>query len=299
MQEYTESLSVAPLVVKMNKSLAIPVSSCLARDVHLCIMVYIWIRSWNCGCPVTWSCYQLIAKLGNKTATATWPDPYSNDFKCNNKRWFLINEPIVEHNIVPAASHFFRSLIWNEWYLNLPNQFKILTSSLLIRNKNLSSLHKMLKSPYTLLILSYIHSLVSLLIIHWQTKCSSSSITVHWEQSRASMDFWGDRVSHARFLACVSWRAGAKVQRDVCVLWSGKDRGSGNIFRVTGHLCREFTGEFPAQRPVTRSFDVFFDLRLNKRLSKPSRGWWSETPSWSLWRQRNGIHKVAYKQMHL
>ena len=28
------------------------------------------------------------------------------------------------------------------------------------------------------------------------------------------------------------------------------------------------TGEFPAQRPVTRSFDVFFDLRLNKHLSK-------------------------------
>ena len=29
-------------------------------------------------------------------------------------------------------------------------------------------------------------------------------------------------------------------------------------------------GEFPAQRPVTRSFDVFFDLRLNKWLSKQS-----------------------------
>ena len=29
-------------------------------------------------------------------------------------------------------------------------------------------------------------------------------------------------------------------------------------------------GEFPAQRPVTRSFDVFFDLPLNKRLSKQS-----------------------------
>ena len=28
--------------------------------------------------------------------------------------------------------------------------------------------------------------------------------------------------------------------------------------------------EFPAQRPVTRSFDVFFDLRPNKRLSKQS-----------------------------
>ena len=34
------------------------------------------------------------------------------------------------------------------------------------------------------------------------------------------------------------------------------------------------TGEFPAQRPVTRSFDVFFDLRLNKPLGKQSWGWW-------------------------
>ena len=37
-------------------------------------------------------------------------------------------------------------------------------------------------------------------------------------------------------------------------------------------------GEFPEkQRPVTRCFDVFFDLRLNKRLSKQSWGWWFET----------------------
>ena len=48
------------------------------------------------------------------------------------------------------------------------------------------------------------------------------------------------------------------------------------------------TGEFPAQSPVTRSFDVFFDLRLNKRLSKQPRGWWFETPSGSLWRHCNG-----------
>ena len=37
------------------------------------------------------------------------------------------------------------------------------------------------------------------------------------------------------------------------------------------------TGEFPSQRPVTQSFDVFIDLRLNKRLSKQSWGWWFET----------------------
>ena len=37
----------------------------------------IWIRSRNCGCLVTWFCYQLIAKPGNKTAAVPWPDPYT------------------------------------------------------------------------------------------------------------------------------------------------------------------------------------------------------------------------------
>ena len=65
---------------------------------------------------------------------------------------------------------------------------------------------------------------------------------------------------------------------------------NGNILRVTGPLCEEFTGDRwipPAQRPVTRSFDIFFDLRLNKRLSKQSCGWWFETPSGSSWRHCN------------
>ena len=64
---------------------------------------------------------------------------------------------------------------------------------------------------------------------------------------------------------------------------------NGNVIHVTDPLCGEFTGpgEFPTQKPVTRSFDVFFDLRLNKRLSKPPWGWWFETPSWPLWRQCN------------
>ena len=61
---------------------------------------------------------------------------------------------------------------------------------------------------------------------------------------------------------------------------------NGNIFRVTGPLCGDFTGpgEFPTERPVTRSVDVFFDLRLNKRLSKQPWGWWFETLSRPLWR---------------
>ena len=46
-------------------------------------------------------------------------------------------------------------------------------------------------------------------------------------------------------------------------------------------------GEFPAQSPVTRSFDVFYDLRQSKRLSKQWWDWWFETPSRSLWRNCN------------
>ena len=69
---------------------------------------------------------------------------------------------------------------------------------------------------------------------------------------------------------------------------------NGNIFRVTGPLC----GEFTTQRPVTRSFDVFFDLRLNKRLSKQPWGWWFETPSLSLWRHCNGEDFFGWPSLH-
>ena len=50
------------------------------------------------------------------------------------------------------------------------------------------------------------------------------------------------------------------------------------------------TGGFPSQRPMTRGFDVFFDLCLNKRLSKESRRWRYKTPSSSLWR-----HYILYE----
>ena len=53
-------------------------------------------------------------------------------------------------------------------------------------------------------------------------------------------------------------------------------------------------GEFPAQRPVTWGFNVFFDLRLNKQSSKQSWGWWFEMPSSSLWRHCNGIGDLDY-----
>ena len=59
------------------------------------------------------------------------------------------------------------------------------------------------------------------------------------------------------------------------------------------------TGEFPEQRPVTRCFDVFFDLRLKTQLSKQWRRRRFETPARSLWRHNNsftGIRAIRFLQ---
>ena len=95
-------------------------------------------------------------------------------------------------------------------------------------------------------------------------------------------------------LTIIGWDGGLSPDRNQSIFWISAGifmmtSSNGNIFRVTGHLCGEFTGpgEFPTQRPVTRSFDVYFDLRPNKWLSKQSWGWWFETLSCSLWRHRN------------
>ena len=64
---------------------------------------------------------------------------------------------------------------------------------------------------------------------------------------------------------------------------------NGNICRVTGPLCGEFTCHrwIPLTKTSDAGSDVFFNLCLNKRLSKQSCGWWFETPSCSLWRYCN------------
>ena len=74
---------------------------------------------------------------------------------------------------------------------------------------------------------------------------------------------------------------------------------NGNVFRVTGN-CKgnpPITGEFSSQRPVTRSFDVYFDLHLKKRLSKQSRHRWFQTTSRSLWRYCNVLCTRQFKSL--
>ena len=58
------------------------------------------------------------------------------------------------------------------------------------------------------------------------------------------------------------------------------------------------TGEFPSQRPVTRSFDVFFDLRMNIRLNKQPWGWWFDMPSCWLWRHCNVKGQWCGRRVH-
>ena len=94
----------------------------------------------------------------------------------------------------------------------------------------------------------------------------SRSLWCHCNGSRQNMDEWlhlavyVDVIVHTFKINC--WFSTFLLD-DICTRW------------------------IPTQRPVTRSFDVFFDLRLNKRLSKQSWSWWFETLSRPLLRHCN------------
>ena len=76
----------------------------------------------------------------------------------------------------------------------------------------------------------------------------------------------------------------------IATLWCTWCRHQMEIFSALLAICTgnsPVAGEFPPQRPVMQSFDVFFDLRLNQQLSRQWRGRWFETPSRHLWRHCN------------
>ena len=110
---------------------------------------------------------------------------------------------------------------------------------------------------------------------HLQLQCWPRTYVIRvWHSLESILQFW-------KYLPEVAWG------RWSCHSWW---RHQMETFSVLLALCAgnsPVTGEFPSQRPVTRGFDVFFDLCLNKRLSKQSWGPWFETPSRSLWRRCN------------
>ena len=97
-----------------------------------------------------------------------------------------------------------------------------------------------------------------------------------------------------RIINC-GWKTLTKEQFHKCsrypfVKWFSWWRHQMETFSALLAICAgnsPVPGKFPTQRPVTRSFDVYFDLRPNKRLSKQSLSWWFETLSPPLWRHRN------------
>ena len=113
---------------------------------------------------------------------------------------------------------------------------------------------------------------------HWRSDVSFDLC----QNKRLSKQSWGRWFETP---SCSLWRhCNDQSRSQLGIFGSMITSSNGNIFRVTGPLWEEFTGHRgPSQRPVTRGFDVLFDLRLNKRLGKPSRRWWFKTPSRSVW----------------
>ena len=128
--------------------------------------------------------------------------------------------------------------------------------------------------------------------------------TPHW--CNISMDLqWMGIFEH------ISYKKGLSlVKKNSCSLWDYSpmisrkswwrhqmETFSALLAISTGNS--PFPGGFPAQRPVMRSFDVFFDLCLNKRLSKQPWGWWFETLSCPLWRHCNDCLERKQPVYHL
>ena len=100
-----------------------------------------------------------------------------------------------------------------------------------------------------------------------QERCNSIALAMELRLSCTNPSIWG-----FKFMNMVkSWHI-------VIMMTSSNEPFSALLAICAGNSL--VPGEFPTQRPVTRSFDVYFDLRLNKRLSKQSWGWWFEMLLW-------------------
>ena len=95
---------------------------------------------------------------------------------------------------------------------------------------------------------------------------------------------WGNKIFVFVFLESVwsHWTIQKKAKFQHFMMKSPNGTFSALLALCAGYS--PVTGEFPSQRPVTRSFGTFFDLNLIKRLSKQSWGCWFATPSCPLWR---------------
>ena len=108
------------------------------------------------------------------------------------------------------------------------------------------------------------------------------------------------RASATPVLTEFSYNCPASVPSELKFLFQSWWRHQMETFSALLAICAgnsPVPGEFAAQRPVPGgSFDVFFDLRLNKRLSKQSWGWWFETLLRPLWHHCNVYFSMDLNQ---
>ena len=106
-----------------------------------------------------------------------------------------------------------------------------------------------------------------------------------WGQSRGAESrlpcLWRQLVPAERPGQPLHWILRENPKHDDVIKWN-------HFLRYWPFVQRIHRSPVPTQRPVTRSFGVFFYLCLNKRLSKQSSGCWFETLSRPLWRHCNG-----------
>ena len=105
----------------------------------------------------------------------------------------------------------------------------------------------------------------------WLKPRYADTMQISWDLMWGTALCWGDMDSFVFRLDISWWRHQMETYSALLALCVGNS---------------PVTCEFPSQRPVMRSFEGFFYLRVNKRLSKQSLGWWFET---QLWRHSNEI----------
>ena len=107
-----------------------------------------------------------------------------------------------------------------------------------------------------------------IVITHPQRRC--------WFSAKQLMNHCSNQWQHSSWIFIY-------ITRDLFYSWWHHQM---ETFSASLALCEgnsPVTGEFPSRRPVMLSFDVFFNLHLNKGLSKQSWGWQFEMPSHPLW----------------
>ena len=129
-------------------------------------------------------------------------------------------------------------------------------------------------------------TVVTPLLTHWSYRmsCTKPSELFHVEN--------GPRMGHAGRQAFPGPLPGRNSFADFPMMTSS----NGNIFRVTGPLCGEFTGHRWIPRTKTNDAEIWCFLWSAPEygLSKQSWGWCLKTPSRSLWRHCNASNDLLY-----